>query len=192
MASRPKTQPNAARRGRPLTVSRPELLHEGSDRAFRQLIHHTLAFAAQCQEIRNGFGNQIGLSGSQYTILITIDHNCDREGGIGVNQVAEQLHLSGAFVTMEINKLVAKELVEKTVNPEDRRRVLLRSTAKGGELLAKLSAIQRPVNDVLFDCLSHKEFHTLRELMAKLILSGERSLNLLNYLEGGGGAQKRA
>lgn len=192
MATRPKIQPKATRHSRPLTVSRPELLLEGSDRAFRELIHGTLAFAAQCQEIRNGFGSYIGLSGSQYTILITIDHNCDREGGIGVNQVAEQLHLSGAFVTMEINKLVAKGLVEKTVNPEDRRRVLLRSTPEGGELLAKLSVIQQPVNDVLFDCLSQKEFKVLRDLMSRLTGSGERSLNLLNYLEKDDSAQKRA
>ncbi|MCK8784421.1 MarR family winged helix-turn-helix transcriptional regulator [Roseomonas sp. NAR14] len=165
-----------------MSVSRPELLVDGSDAEFRQMLHDTLAFAAQIQEIRNNLGAAIGLSGAQYTILMTVAHGQDAPDGLGINQVAAKLHLSGAFVTIEVNRLVAAGLVEKQVNPEDRRRVLLSTTAKGRALLVELRSLQQPVNDALFDGLSRTEFQRLRALMAKLVLTGEQSLNLVKFL----------
>ncbi len=58
----------------PLTVSRPELLVEGSDQQFRQVIHDALGFSSRLQEIRNQLGEVIGLTGPAYSILIAIDH----------------------------------------------------------------------------------------------------------------------
>lgn len=165
-----------------LTVSRPELLMDGSDRAFRQLVHDTLAFAARIQEVRSRLGALIGLSGAQYTILVAIAHLQGREGGVGVNLLAEHLHLSGAFVTIEVNKLVAAELVVKEVNPEDRRRVLLTITPKAGQLLDDLTTVQRPVNDTLFECLSAEDFHRFRTIVSQLVATGDRTLKLLDYL----------
>ncbi len=167
---------------RSLTVSRPDLLVEGSDRDFRQLVHDTLAFAARIQEVRSRLGALIGLSGAQYTILVAVAHLQGREGGVGVNLLAEHLHLSGAFVTIEVNKLVAADLVTKEVNPEDRRRVLLTITAKAHQLLDELTAVQRPANDALFACLSAADFHAFRHMVAELVQTGDRTLKLLDYL----------
>lgn len=166
----------------PLTVSKPELLSASSDQEFRQLVHDTLAFSARIQEVRNRLAAAIGLSGPQYTVLITVAHHQHQPGGVGINQVAEHLHLSGAFVTIEINKLIAKGLVTKETNPEDRRRVLLRTTGKAHALFADLAALQRPTNDTLFGCLSKSDFRRLRVIMASLVESADRSLSLLDYL----------
>ncbi len=89
------------------TVTRPELLVEGSDRAFRQFVHDTLAFSARLQQVRGQLGQVIGLSGTQYTVLIAIAHLRGMDERVGVNLVADHLHFSGAFTTIEINKLVA-------------------------------------------------------------------------------------
>ncbi len=179
--------PKPARAARPkadrgLTVSRAELLSDGTDRVFRELVHDMLAVSARVQAIRNGLGASLGLTGSQYTILITIEHHQGHPEGVGVNQVAEHLHLSGAFVTLEVNKLVARGLVDKTVNAADRRRVSLRPTDAASQLLLGLTPLQRPVNDALFDSLSHAEFLSLKALMAKVVSSSGRSLDLLDYL----------
>src|SRR3979411_2173642 len=85
------------------TVTRPELLIEGSDRAFRQFVHDTLAFSARLQQVRGQLGQVIGLSGTQYTVLIAIAHLSGTEEKVGVNLVADHLHFSGAFITIEIN-----------------------------------------------------------------------------------------
>ena len=166
-----------------LTVSRPELLVDNNDMAFRQLIHDTLAFASRVQEVRNRLGSVIGLTGTAFTILISIRH-LQEEEGVGVNRLAEHLHLSGAFVTIEVNKLVAGGLVKKRTNPNDRRRVQLTVTQKAKDLLQTLTEVQRPANDVLFGDLTAEEFHILRDLTARLVVSGDRALSLLDYVAG--------
>jgi len=163
-----------------LTVSRPALLEGGSDRRFRQFVHDTLAFAARIEEIRDRFGEFLGLTGTQYTVLISIAHLQGAEG-VGVAAVAEHLHLSGAFVTIEVNKLVKSGLVEKRVNPGDRRRVLLTATERARGLLAGLTGIQAPANDALFDCLDETGFKFLSAVMGKLVGCGDQALALLEF-----------
>lgn len=164
----------------PRTVSRAALLVGGSDKVFRQMVYDTLAFAARIQEVRSRFGEFIGLPGTQYSILMAIAHQQDE--GIGVNAIAEHLHLSGAFVTTEINKLVLAGLVEKREHPSDRRRVLLRITERARARLRELSPVQIQGNDALFDCLDDKSFEALRTLMARLVVCGDNALRLLDYL----------
>lgn len=164
----------------PKTVSHPALLVNDSDKLFRQMVYDTLAFAARIQEVRSRFGEFINLPGAQYSILMAIAHQQD--DGIGVNAIAEHLHLSGAFVTTEINKLVLAGLVEKREHPGDRRRVLLRITERARARLRELSPVQIQGNDALFDCLDDQTFETLRTLMAKLVVCGDNALRLLDYL----------
>ena len=173
---------DALKRRLPLTASRAAPLPDGSDRQFRDLVHDMLAFAAAIQEVRNRLGGLIGLSGTQYTILTTISRLAERMAEVGVNQVAEHLHLSGAFVTIEVNKLVAGGLVTKQVNPDDRRRVLLAVTQEAESRLAAMTRVQCPANDALFEPLGEEDFATLRGIMGRLAGTGERTLRLIDYL----------
>ncbi|MEP9380021.1 MarR family transcriptional regulator [Aquabacter sp. CN5-332] len=166
----------------PLTTSRKALLVNGSDREFRELVHDMLAFAAAMQDMRNRLGQLIGLSGTQYTILISIARLGQQGEELGVNQLADHLHLSGAFVTIEVNKLVAAGLVAKAVNPEDRRRVVLTVTDEAVERLEALSRVQRPANDALFEPLTAGDFKAIRGIVAKLAGTGDRTLRLIEYL----------
>ncbi|OYW35137.1 MAG: MarR family transcriptional regulator [Azorhizobium sp. 12-66-6] len=166
----------------PLTASREALLVDGSDREFRELVHDMLAFASAIQEVRNRLGQLIGLSGTQYTILNSIARLSAVTRELGVNQLAEHLHLSGAFVTIEVNKLVASGLVTKKTNPDDRRRVVLAITREAEKRLADLVQVQRPANDVLFGPLSAQDFQALRAVIAKLAGTGERTVRLIDYL----------
>ncbi|MDB5597518.1 MAG: marR [Hyphomicrobiales bacterium] len=169
---------------RELTVTKRELLIGGSDSQFRHLVHDLLAFSARIQEIRNDLAEVIGLTGTQYTVLISISRSagCD----IGINQIAEELHLSGAFITIAVNGLVKKKLVTKKVNRDDRRRVLLTLTARGKTLLSDLVGVQRPVNDALFECLSADDFRHLQTIMPRLVESSERAIKLITFIKGGG------
>lgn len=165
----------------PLTVSRPELLVNGSDRIFREMLHNILAFSARIQENRSRLGRYIGLSGTQYTILISIAHMENEE--VGIIQIAEHIHLSGAFITIEVNKLVEAGLVKKEVNPHDRRRILLHTTAKGRISLKKLTEIQVPVNDTIFRDITHEQMQQLRRILPLLLHGSNASLRLMDTPE---------
>ena len=197
-----KRKPTAAKQKRtpsapPSTVSKPELLVEGSDTEFRGLVHDLMAFAHHIEACRDGFGAMAGLTGVQYEIFMAVKRfqpGVDAAAGINVGQVAERLHRSGAFITLEVNKLVAKGLLAKEGDPADGRRVLL-TVSKSGEALARtLAPVQQQVNDVLFACLDRRNFDRLRTLAGELVGCGDRATALIDYLSSNpqAGADSRA
>jgi len=168
-------------RPQPLTVSRPELLSNNSDGQFRSFVHGMLAFAARLEAVRDGFATLVGLTGIQYTILISISH-LHADGDVTVSAVAGHLHLSGAFVTNETGKLLRLGLITKVQDLNDRRRVCLGVTSPGRELLSNLAPVQIPVNNVLFDFLSAQQFRALGPLIDRIVGCGDRAISLLDYL----------
>lgn len=172
-----KVRPQAA-----LTVTHPEFLAEdGSDIRFRRMVHDALAFASRIQAVRDGFAGLIGLTGVQYTILISIYH-LQYEQDVSISAVARHLHLSGAFVTNETNKLVEMNLVEKFQDPDDRRRVILRTAPEAQLRLAELASVQSRVNDAHFAPLAGGDFETFKRLVSELVGSTDDALALLKAL----------
>jgi MarR family transcriptional regulator, organic hydroperoxide resistance regulator len=168
----------ARKRPLPLTVSRPALLVKGADGEFRRLIHDLIAYGHRLDACRDAFAAIVGISGVQYEILMLVS----RAEGLAIGEVAARLHRSGAFITIEANKLVERGILEKASDPADGRRVLLKNTQKSLELLERLAPYQRRINDVLFDCLDAKRFRQLRELAGDLLACGDRAVALLEFL----------
>jgi MarR family transcriptional regulator, organic hydroperoxide resistance regulator len=162
----------------PLTVSRPTLLVRGSDAQFRQLIHDLIAYGHRLDACRDAFAAIIGVSGVQYEILMLVS----RAGGVSVGEVAEGLHRSGAFITIEANKLVQRGILDKAADPADGRRVLLKANAKTRASVERLAPHQRRINDVLFECLDAKRFEQLRGLASDLVACGDRAVAMLELL----------
>src|SRR5947209_20625139 len=90
----------------PPTVSRPALLEQGSDEAFRGLIHDLIAYGHRLDACRDAFAAIVGVSGVQYEILMLVS----RAEALSIGEVAVRLHRSGAFITTEATK-----------RPEERR-----------------------------------------------------------------------
>jgi hypothetical protein len=80
---------------RRLTVAKPDLLDGESDLRFRDLLYDFFAFGSRLEEARSRFATYIGLTPPQYLILIAIGRGTP-EHELGVAQVADRLHLSGA------------------------------------------------------------------------------------------------
>ena len=145
------------------------------------MVHHALAFSARLEALRAGYANVLGLSGVEYTILISIAHLQD-ERSVGVSAIAEHLMLAGPFVTSEVNKLVEKKLVNKSTNPKDKRRVILTITAYGKRKLEELAPLQQQVNSIHFGPITKKEFDMLHRIFADLAHSTDDALSLLAHL----------
>jgi DNA-binding MarR family transcriptional regulator len=181
MATGTPARGDGSSRAKNLTVSKSELLVNGSDSQFRALLHGVLAFAARLQAVRDGFADLLGLTGIQYTILISIRH-LQAEGDVTVGAIADQLHLSGAFVTTETGKLLRAGLITKVQDITDRRRVCLRVTPKGRDLLSELAPVQVQVNDVLFDFIGPDQVKELGPMIDRIVTCGDRAISLLDYL----------
>lgn len=163
------------------TVSRPELLSDGSDSDFRRLVEGLFPFLGIHTAIRDGYASLLDLPGPQYTILLCI-RKLESGGPVNVTAIASTLRISGSFITAETNALEKKGLVAKARGDDDRRKVTISLTEKGAELLDSIAPLRQRVNDVQFGCLSREEFQMLVPLIERLVQSGERALALLNYL----------
>src|ERR1041384_8054531 len=118
------------RKKHPVTVSRAALLVEGSDAEFRGLIHDLIAYGHKLDACRDAFAAIAGISGAQYEILMLVS----RADGLSVGEVAARLHRSGAFITIEGDRLAERGILEKGSDPGDGRKVLLKTGAKGQAL----------------------------------------------------------
>lgn len=164
-----------------LTVSRDALIVDGSDFPFREMLHNLLAFSSRLEQVRGRFAGLIGLSGPQYTILITVRQLAGL-GDVGVSHVAEHLALTPTFVTNETKKLVKLGVLEKQPDPNDLRRVKLKVTPLGENKLRSLAGVQQQVNDQLFESVTRENFEMLHDLAAELRHSAERALSLSGFL----------
>ena len=162
----------------PLTVSRQALLARGGDAEFRGLIHDLIAYGHKLDACRDAFAAIAGISGAQYEILML----ASRADGLSIGEVAGRLHRSGAFITIEANKMVERGILDKASDPADGRRVLLKNTSKSVELLERLAPYQRRVNDVLFEFVDAKRFRELRALAAELVGCGDRAVAMLELV----------
>ena len=82
----------------PLTITRRALLVGGSDVEFRRLIYRLLLVEERLRHVRAFFGRRIGLTGPQYTLLITVAY-LQGATGIKVQSLARNLR-----VTSEIGR----------------------------------------------------------------------------------------
>src|SRR5512145_3255778 len=157
----------------PRTVTRRELLVGDSDDAFRHFVHGLLAFSERLIAVRQGFGQILGLSGIEYTVLVSIAH-LQSSGHASVSIMAGHLHLSGAFLTTVTNQLERRGLIRKGRDPADRRRASLATTARGQHLLERLAPVQQKVNDALFEPLTRSQFTDLSRQVDALVGSADR------------------
>lgn len=166
----------------PLSVTRPEILRDGSDSAFRELIWGLLMVAKRLQKYPEIFGRRIGISSAQYTVLIAAAH-IQGEDGIGVRALADYMHLPAPHITTTVGRLVDAGLLAKRQNPEDKRGVLISMTRAGDAALRELAPFQQQINDVLFGGLSRREFEAFTGMIDAFLVNSGRALDKASEIE---------
>jgi DNA-binding MarR family transcriptional regulator len=174
----------------PLSVTRPELLRDGSDAAFREVIWDLLVVANRLHKYPEAFGRELGISSAQYAVLIATAHIQGRRG-VGIRQLADHMHLPAPHVTTTVGRLVAAGLLAKRPNPEDGRGVLVSLTAEGEAALDRLAPFQQQVNDALFGGLSSDQFDTFARLIATMVDNSRRALQTVTDLQQDDGNRPR-
>ena len=168
----------------PLSVTRPEILVDGSDREFRRLIHRMLIGSARLAAVRECIAERIGVSGTQYTMLMAV-LRLQGSAGISITELADYLEVTGPHVTGVIGKLAAQGFVRKMANPKDRRGVLVRLTPMGRKRLLAAFDFIANVNDRLFEGVGREEYRAISNFHARFMNNTQATLDWIDRQAGG-------
>ena len=148
---------------------------QGKDEVFRDLIYSMVLSFGRLLSCREAFGREIGLTGSQYTVLIGVAH---RQGsqGVSIRALAEHVLLASTHVTTEVGRLIRKGLLQKRPNRDDRRSVLVSLSPRGKCVLAGLAPFLRQINDTLFQDIGRAEFDSLGQILQRFTRNTEAAM----------------
>ena len=110
-----------------------------------------------------------GTSLSEYQVLSFLSNGTLVE----MNEVKNNLFVTGAFVTNIADRLVKKRLIRRYKNDNDRRKVLIALTDKGKRYLVKLDAYEKNFFNVFIDGLGEKNKKAMESGISILVASLE-------------------
>jgi DNA-binding MarR family transcriptional regulator len=94
-----------------------------------------------------------------------------RNPGININGLAEMMNVTKGAISQVINKLFTKRYVNKTIDPENRRRIMLSLTDKGKIVFEKHDQFHARINAGIRNKLqkfSPSELQVIKEIMTSM------------------------
>lgn len=123
-----------------------------------------LASVATLQSFTEAVGKPHDLRTVEYCVLYLIAQN----PGVSPGRLASALALTKPNVTLWLDRLEARELIERSPSPTDGRAFALFATSAGARLASKATADLLSAEEKQFDRLSTAERAMLVELLHKL------------------------
>jgi len=124
--------------------------------AFRHALRRFLRFSEEAAAA-------VGLTGQHYQAMLVV-RGWPEDGRVTINDLAQQLLIRHNSAVELVDRLVEEDLLRREVSTGDRRKVELRLTSRGRDVLAKLAALHRselqkigPVLERFFAELSQPE-----------------------------------
>jgi DNA-binding MarR family transcriptional regulator len=103
--------------------------------AFRRSLRQFMRFS-------EGAAAEAGLTSKHYQAMLVL-RGCPDGQRISINDLAQQLLIKHNSAVGLVNRLAQEKLVLREASSDDRRKVELRLTSRGRQVLAKLAAIHR-------------------------------------------------
>ena len=110
------------------------------------------------------FFAEYGLTSQQYNVL-SILH--DAGTPLSTSDILKKMLEKNAGVSRLVDRLIVKDLVEKSINPDDKRLIDVKLTDKGETLYAKVSDAL-PEVDAVYSNLTDDEAEMLVFLLSKI------------------------
>lgn len=110
-----------------------------------------------------------GYNPSEFKVLVTIKHGAnDEKTEMKISEISQILQVTPPTVTQIINILEKDGLVERTVDPDDRRAVKIRLTPAGIKVTEEARKLFFETFTGLIDYLGEEESEQLTNLLAKV------------------------
>ena len=178
----PRSRSRAAAFVPPVTISNRQLLLDGSDNNFRQVIYLFVKVLGRLMTCRDAFGRRIDLTGSQFAVLMGVAYSQGR-GGVTLKELSRHVHLASTHVTTEVGRLTTLGLLDKRSGEDDRRNVLVSLTADGVEAVKQVTPLVRKINDLLFSEISATELLAAQATFARISTNSEAALAEIKRFE---------
>lgn len=143
---------------------------KGGDSLDPSAMHHVAGFLIAMADVpaRRVFSHHIGqpyeLREVEFTLLVLLQAN----HYAAPKQLARSLNLPASHVTLLLDRMVGRGLVERRRNPTDGRALQVHLTAKGETLAQRVYQVSLTMEDELLRVLSPAERAMLCELLIKL------------------------
>ncbi len=124
-------------------------------------------------ELRSVF-QDFGLTSPAFSALVTLARIAD-ERGVSQRRLADELGLTAGTISVRIDRLVDKGLVERRPDPASQRNTLVRLTRKGRQLFERATPTHLANERRLLSALSDEEQALLVDLLRKLLIDFEAS-----------------
>jgi MarR family transcriptional regulator, organic hydroperoxide resistance regulator len=166
----------------PRTTNTEALLDsDGGDADFRRMIYGIFTMTVNFDRIRERMATALGLSGIQYHILMVVAE-LSADMPVTVSIIAERLHTSGAYVTMESKKLIRRGFLDKQPNPNDGRSVIINLTQEGQDAIDAFAPHHQAINEELFDGIGPETFQQFRAIVDHMSRNSSRAADLAEIL----------
>lgn len=109
----------------------------------------------------------------QFYTLLHLHHLA---GPCKMSDLAEATQQSAASLTGVVDRLLEKQLVERTRHTRDRRQVMVVVTARGGALIAEIKQARHEQMQAALGQLSTEDIDTLFQLLDRVLMSMLRVL----------------
>jgi DNA-binding MarR family transcriptional regulator len=108
--------------------------------------------------------SDVGLDRAGYLLLRTLE----RIGPASINTIASTVGLDGSTVTRQVSTMKELGLVEREINPGDRRSCIISPTGAGRELMRHMRMVRRSNLDTVTSDWTEDDRTALGRLLAKL------------------------
>jgi DNA-binding MarR family transcriptional regulator len=99
-------------------------------------------FTASCLKKRaDEFFRGFGLTDVQFNVMMLLQYQSGREGGLSQAQLSDMMLVNRANVTSLIDRMEKADLVVRTASPDDRRYNIVRMTGRGRKLFSKVEPL---------------------------------------------------
>ena len=88
--------------------------------------------------------------------------------GLSANQVCEKTAMDKVQVSRAVRRLLAAQLIDRSIDPADQRRSVLRLSAQGTVIYDQVAPLARASEEQLVEVLTERELRSLDALLSKL------------------------
>ncbi len=118
--------------------------------------------------------NGIKISGGQGRILFVLW----KTDNLTISEISEKTSLAKNTVSVVINGMVNKGIVERNINPQNRRQTIVSLTEYAKSLQAKYEVVSQQMNTLFYQGFSEKEQRQFEQYLARILATLTENLHI--------------